>query len=111
MNAQLNPQPDLFFCSGETRAALGLARRTDPDTSHDAAARVVEFQSSHQHRILAAIEDLGEATVDEIASQCEIAAHAVGKRLPELERAGQIIATGAERPGDSGRLQRVWRRA
>lgn len=111
MNAQLTPQPDLFFCSGETRAVLNLARRTDPDTSHDAAARVKEFQSSHQHRILAAIQDLGEATVDEVARKCAIAAHAVGKRIPELERAGQIVATGAERAGDSGRLQRVWRSA
>lgn len=111
MNAQISLQPDLFFCSGETRAAMSLARRTDPDTSHDAASRVSEFQSSHQHRVLAAIQDLGEATVDEIARKCGIPAHAVGKRIPELERLGQIVATGAERPGDSGRLQRIWRAA
>lgn len=111
MNAQLDLQPDLFFCSGPTRAVLGLARRRDPGTSHDAALRVKEFQASHQHRVLAAIQDLREATVDEIARQCEIPAHSVGKRIPELERAGQIVATGAERPGDSGRLQRVWRPA
>lgn len=102
-------QLDLRFGIERIPAARVLARREDPATSHAAAARVSEFASSHQHRILAAIQDLGDATVDEIARHCEIQAHAVGKRLIELQRARQIVPTGTERPGDSGRLQRVWR--
>lgn len=109
MNAQLDLQPDLFYCSGETRAVLGLARRSDPDTSHIAAERTTPFRANHAGRILAALQDRGPMTVDQIAKVTELTAWQTNKRLPELERTGVVTTTGETRLSASGRPERVWR--
>jgi predicted ArsR family transcriptional regulator len=54
-------------------------------------------------------------TVHEIASLCRLDAHAVGKRMAELERDGDVevardLMGDVTRPSPSGRLARVWRR-
>lgn len=109
MSAQPELQPDLFYCSGETRAVLGMARRTDPDTSHIAAARTSEFRANHAGRILAALQDHGPMTVDQIAKVTDLTAWQVNKRLPELQRANVATPTGETRLSASGRPERVWR--
>lgn len=93
-----------------------LARRTDPGTSHAAAARVSEFAKKHRELILQVLTmHPAGMTVHEIASLCRLDAHAVGKRMAELEREGEVevardLMGEMTRPSPSGRLARVWRR-
>lgn len=54
-------------------------------------------------------------TVHEIASLCRLDAHAVGKRMSELETADEVevahdLMGEMTRPSPSGRLARVWKR-
>jgi predicted ArsR family transcriptional regulator len=93
-----------------------LHRKTDPQTSRAAAARVHEFSGSHKKRIVAALDELGDGTVYEIAALTGIDAHAVGKRIKELEEAKVIecpVIDGEEltRKTPSGRNARVWVKA
>ena len=93
-----------------------LARIADPGTSHDAAARVREFNAKHAAQILQVLTlHPSGLTVYEIASLCCIDAHAVGKRMKELETAGQVevvedLTGEVKRPTPSGRSARDWHR-
>jgi DNA-binding MarR family transcriptional regulator len=75
-----------------------LCRKTDPEPSHKAAAKVPAFRSEHHKRILAALE-AGPAGQTEIARRTGMTVAAVSKRLSELRRAGQIERTGREVAG------------
>jgi predicted Rossmann fold nucleotide-binding protein DprA/Smf involved in DNA uptake len=88
--------------------ALPLARRSDPATSHAAAARVAEFAAGQHAQIIEALRQ-GPATVYGIAERTGIEAHAVGKRVPELAREGLIAETGKTEPSPSGRQCRLWK--
>ena len=70
-----------------------LNRRTDPQTSKDAAANVPAFKNDHETRILSAIRHSGEggATYHEIAAITGMEPVAVGRRLAGMERRGLII--------------------
>lgn len=83
------------------------ARRTDPATSHKAAATVGKFAGEHHRRIMAAIDPFDGSTVYELAEIAELNAHAIGKRMKELETKG-LVYTEGERSGPSGRMCRVW---
>jgi predicted ArsR family transcriptional regulator len=86
-----------------------LARRTDPATSHDAAARVDEFGDAHRAKILRALKSLGEAGAEQIASLCGIESYAIRKRLPELARLGYVrVIEGEIHKTSTGRSERVW---
>lgn len=85
-----------------------LARKSDPQTSHQAAARVHEFAGGHREQILACLKRHGSLTVDEIAKRTRLQSQAINKRLPELERAGLARPTGGTRLSASGRPERVW---
>jgi len=85
-----------------------LARRNDPDTSKQAAARVHEFAAGHCAEILAALKRHGPASPERIAELTGIDRVAVCRRLPEIERAGLARPTGETVPTLSGRSQRVW---
>lgn len=64
-----------------------LARTFDPPTSHEAAARVGEFQASHDAKIFAAIcNTKGGATYREIAAAAHLEPVAVARRLSSMER-------------------------
>lgn len=91
------------------------ARRSDPATSHIAAARVREFASGHFSAILAALTAPG-ATIYELAARTGIDHVAIARRMSELEKLGRVRVQrdpqGREvtRPGRSGRPCRVWER-
>jgi predicted Rossmann fold nucleotide-binding protein DprA/Smf involved in DNA uptake len=87
---------------------LFAARKTDPPTSHAAAARVNEFLSEQHAAILAALAG-GPAGASRIAERCGLNSHQVGKRLHELEVAGRITLTGRTVASASGRGEREWR--
>lgn len=86
-----------------------LARRTDPETSHEAAARVHEFKAGHNVKILAALKSLGQAGAEQLAELAGIDPYAARKRLPELERMGYVrVVDGQVRKTSTGRHERVW---
>lgn len=84
----------------------GLARRSDPGTSHAAAASV-DVRGQHG-ACLRAIAYLVEATSSEIAAASGLTEHQTSRRLSELAQDRRIVWTGRTRPGVSGRAQRVW---
>lgn len=87
-----------------------LARRTDPHTSHAAAHQAKALAADHQRAILACLEAHGPLGKDGIGARTMLTGHAVGKRLPELQRLGLVQPTGRTVPSESGRAEREWRR-
>lgn len=99
-----------------------LARNTDPQTSHDAAARVGEFSDSQQQLILACLIEHGPLGAEGISAMIKqdhdinIQPYAIRKRLPELEKvitahAGDFYTvdpTGNVLRTSSGRQEREW---
>lgn len=82
---------------------IPLARRSDPQTSHNAAAKAAPIAPTHRNIIAACIRDHGQLTVKEIADRTDLSQYAVSKRMVELERLAIIAPTGDERDGC-----RVW---
>lgn len=72
--------------------AVPLARRTDPQTSHDAAEKSESFTAKHEARIFCAIADAGErgATAKEIASCTGLTDVQVNRRLGNMGERGVI---------------------
>src|SRR6185312_9393819 len=66
------------------------ARRRDPETSKEAAARVPEFAANHYGVIVLASKDRGPMTVSEIAAATGLLECAINKRTVELQRAQAI---------------------
>jgi len=64
------------------------ARRTDPATSHAAAAKAERFATTHAGRILAALRDLGTATAHELSTATGLTVVQIDRRTIELQRAG-----------------------
>ena len=85
------------------------ARRTDPATSHQAAAKAKDLQAGHHGNILGVLHRFGPLGVDGIAARCGLTGHQVGKRMIELERFGAVVQTGKLMLSTSGRSQREWR--
>jgi predicted ArsR family transcriptional regulator len=80
-----------------------LARRTDPQTSHAAAARAALFTGDHETRILAAVDRAGAqgATAKEIATATGLTDVQVNRRLCRMGDRGLIerrFTPEAERP-------------
>lgn len=95
----------------EHDAARRLARRSDPSTSHDAAARTAAFRNAQKDRILAKLRDDGQAGAEEIGDDLGMDGYAVRKRLADLEHAQLAVPTGMQRQTRSGRWERIWRAA
>jgi DNA-binding MarR family transcriptional regulator len=91
------PEPPLF-----------AARRTDPPTSHAAAARVQAFKGQHATAILEALA-AGPAGQSAIAERTGLSVAQVSKRLSELRRAGLIERDGETRSASAGREARYRR--
>ena len=85
-----------------------LARRNDPATSHATAMMAGGVRANHNKRILAALR-LGPGSKDEIGARAGLIGHAVGKRMPDLRRAGLVELTGANRRSASGRPEQEYR--
>lgn len=85
------------------------ARRTDPATSHAAAAQARDLQARHHRIILACLAEHGPLGKDGIASRTSLTGVAVCRRLDELRRAGKIEPTGRTVQSTAGRAEREWR--
>lgn len=91
--------------------AASHARRTDPATSHGAAASVSSAES-HCEMLLAAYRSAlpGGLTDEEAAARCGIdPLREGGKRCADLRRLGLVAPTGEVRAGSSGRARMVCR--
>lgn len=69
------------------------ARRTDPETSHQAAERARRFVTGHARAVLIALE-AGPAGQTEIGRRCGLLPHQVNKRLADLAKVGLVELTG-----------------
>lgn len=68
-----------------------LSRKTDPHTSHDAAARADTFRAIHEAKIYRAICEAEDgATMNEIASVTNLEPVQVGRRLSAMGYRGLI---------------------
>lgn len=67
-----------------------LARRTDPITSHLAAANAYEFKGGHAARILAGLQALGQATAHELSEHTGLTVVQIDRRMPEIAREGKV---------------------
>lgn len=80
------PQQDLF-------ATKTISRSTDPQSSHEAAKRLVRsgHRRSQAQTVLETLRLSGDwMFASEISSVCGLQAYVVRKRLPELEREGLV---------------------
>lgn len=89
---------DYYATAEATLPLWTAARKTDPPTSHAAAARAKKFRGGHCKRILEALA-VGPAGQTEIAARTGMSVAAVSKRLPDLRRDGDIERTGREVAG------------
>lgn len=86
-----------------------LCRASDPIESFMAADQAADLIKTHERLIVSVLAEHGALGVDGIARRCKLSAHAVGKRMVALHRAGRIALTGRSVKSDSGRAQREWR--
>lgn len=84
------------------------ARSTDPETSHQAAARVIDFSGGHYALILGALGLHGEGTIYDLAEQTRLTHVQVARRIAELDQL-RVEPTGKTKFSPSGRSCRVWR--
>lgn len=91
----------------ESMPLFAAARRSDPATSHAAAASVTTFAGEHHAAILTSLA-VGPAGASGIAERCGLSGHQVNKRLTELARTGRIVETGRTVTSASGRGEREW---
>lgn len=90
-----------------TLPLFAAARRSDPATSHDAAAQAGGLAERHERQIIAALLEV-PLGASGIAKRCGLLPHQVGKRLAKLERDGRIAQTGRVVSSASGRGEREW---
>jgi predicted ArsR family transcriptional regulator len=84
--------------------AHAKARASDPSTSHAAAAAARGVAADHHRTILEVMRCGADWTADEIAVHCNLDRHQIGRRLGELERAGLVRKSGAQRATATGRM-------
>jgi DNA-directed RNA polymerase specialized sigma24 family protein len=101
-------QLDLFDLAAVTPVAV--ARATDPETSHAAAASVTPTLNRLHSMLLAHFIDAGTRgfTSFELAEHTGVPHVTVSSRLRPMERLGLIVATDETRLGPSGRRSIVW---
>lgn len=81
-----------------------LARTENPSTSHAAAAAARDLRADHHRIILDVMRCSADWTADEVAIQCKLDRHQIGRRLGELEKALLVRKSGRQRPTATGRL-------
>ena len=95
--------------SDEQLALLPGVRRSDVETSVEAANGMVEGAAAHRAKILAALSDGSARTYVEIAAVAGLEPVAVARRLSELARLGQVQRLSETRLTPSGYKARLWR--
>lgn len=89
-------------------SAFNHARRSDPETSKEAASRVREFAAGQCAEILYLLRRYGPLSPEQLATLMAIDAYAVRKRTADLQKAGKARPNGLTCATVSGRRQRIW---
>ena len=97
---------DYFAAPEAVLPLFAAARRTDPETSHQAAERARRFVAGHARAVLLALE-AGPAGQTEIGRRCGLLPHQVNKRLADLAKVGVVELTGRKVEGGTEREWRV----
>lgn len=86
------------------------ARRSDPETSHEAARKVEKSGKAETHRkiILKCVREYEGRTSAEIAWILDMDRHAVARRLPELEKSGQVRKGETRKSFTNGSMMVTW---
>ena len=74
-------------------------KHNGPSTSQDAAERAQHFFSGHCLAILASLQFHGPQTAKEAARTTGLSSVQISRRTADMQSAGLIRATGAERDG------------
>ena len=103
-------QPDLFRMMNLPRVETPAARRTDPATSHAAAAEVTRtgVRGHQQRQVAAAVREWPGRTAAELAKLASMDRYAVSRRLPECVTAGGVLRGEARRCEVNGRDAQTW---
>lgn len=67
-----------------------------------------KFAAGHAGRILAALVELGDGTLDELARNTGLSSVQVARRLPDLLTWRMAEPTDETRKSNAGREERVW---
>lgn len=102
----LPPQPKLFETKPEIEHAR--ARRTDPETSHEAAKSV---NATHvEQKMLVVLRNYPDGlTSHQVADLSGIPFWTVSPRLKPMERKNLVYNTMGKRPNKSGRNGYIWK--
>lgn len=82
------------------------ARRTDPQTSKDAANKI--NTTALEAMVFGALKAHGPQTINEVADVLRLSLVTVSPRFAPLRDKGLIRDTGVRRLGESGRGRIVW---
>lgn len=87
-----------------------IARSTDPETSHLAAAEVTKSgkRATQQHECLKGVKRYPGRTSAELAAALHIDRYIVARRLPELREAGKVMNGPARPCGQTRRKAITW---
>jgi len=80
-------------------------RTNDPETSHAAAAQIMNIVADHYSLIVSALDKPG--TIYDIAERTGLDVNQVARRMGELEIL-LLVRTEGKAKGGTGRLCRVW---
>lgn len=83
------------------------ARCSDPYTSHEAAAKAIEFSHGHYKIILDALKRYGGCTIHDLEFANVLDRVECARRLSEMEKLGMVYWQG-DRKSPNGRKCRVW---
>ena len=99
----MEAQTDLF-------AATPVARRSDPDTSHEAGDEVTASgaRSRQQHMVLRGLAQYPNVTTRELAARMNTCRYIVARRMPELAPV-YVRVTGKRRCTVTGRTAHTWK--
>jgi hypothetical protein len=87
------------------------ARRSDPDTAHEAANANQEVRGEQRTKVWEYLKSCGAngATDYEISVACGILRTSAGKRRKELVDLGLVEYAGFTKPTDTGSSAKAWR--
>jgi predicted transcriptional regulator len=83
-------------------------RKTDPETSFQAAESIKPVVERHFQVILECLQAHGALGKDGIASFTNLDGNQVARRLNEMQKIGLIHLTGKTVKSNSGRSEREW---
>ena len=94
----------------ELLSKIPIARNTDPRSSHGAASEVTRSgaRATQQHIALMVVQEFPGSTTRELSRECQLGIHALGRRLPELCKAGLITKGDLRKCKVGNRIATPW---